>query len=219
MKKEKFYKIQQILEIQTKKRWFILAIFKILPIVFIFLLIFLGNKVKQVINFYVGLNYLLFAILQSISITEKYGFGLLVSNFILIMFVSLCWFLDLVVKKNNFTSVKLNLTKFVILPFAFLSFWFPVNPNSFQPDFKIIYLFNNLAGLAFCLMTPVYLSILILYHPEINLVTFRVTSLVGVIIGGWNILQIFINPDFWWIVVLHLPLFVISIYSLKLSLQ
>ena len=70
-------------------------------------------------------------------------------------------------------------------------------------------------------MTPVYLAILILYYPRVNIVTLRITSLLGVIIGFWNLLVSFvIHPDIlWWFGVLHLPLVFISIYALILSFR
>ena len=70
-------------------------------------------------------------------------------------------------------------------------------------------------------MTPVYLGILTLYYPRVNMVTLRITSLLGVIIGFWNVLVSFLlNFDIlWWFGVLHLPLVFISIYALILSFK
>jgi hypothetical protein len=89
------------------------------------------------------------------------------------------------------------------------------------PDFNIIYLLTNEAGLTFCMMTPVYISLLILHYPRINLVTLIVTSLVGTIIGIYNILTNFIMfPSLlWWNGILHLPLILISVYGLIISLR
>jgi hypothetical protein len=56
-------------------------------------------------------------------------------------------------------------------------------------------------------MTPVYLGILTLYYPKVNVVTLRLTGLLGIIIGFWNmIVNFLIMPDvLWWNGVLHLP--------------
>jgi hypothetical protein len=82
-----------------------------------------------------------------------------------------------------------------------------------------VLLFTNAAGLAFCMMAPVYLAILTLYYPKVNIAILRVTSLLGIIIGFWNMLVNFvINLDFlWWNGVLHLPLVFISICAFILS--
>lgn len=76
-------------------------------------------------------------------------------------------------------------------------------------------------GLAFCLMTPVYVGLLTLYWPRVNIATMRVTSLVGLIIGLYNMYANFgINPGrTWWNGILHIPLLIISVYGLILSLK
>ncbi|HAV42358.1 MAG TPA: hypothetical protein DCW97_08200, partial [Acidobacteria bacterium] len=169
---------------------------------------------------YVGINYLLFAFLQGIAITDKYGFGMVTGNFILMILVSIFWFWEASVNKNNFIPQKLPITRYWVVPLAFLVFWYPVNLESMKPDFNLVYLFTNPAGLAFCTMTPVYLGILTLYYPKVNIATLRVTSLVGIIIALYNIMAIFpYLRVLWWNGVLHIPLLAISIYALVLSLQ
>jgi hypothetical protein len=75
-----------------------------------------------------------------------------------------------------------------------------VNPITLGPDFNPVYLLTSGAGLAFCMMTPVYLAILTVYHPRVNLPVLRVTSLVGVIIGLGNMwLEIVLKPAYWWV--------------------
>jgi hypothetical protein len=196
-------------------------IFKILPTILIFALIFSGNRFSRIFSFYVGINYILFAVLQSISITDRYGFAVVSGNFILMLVVALLWFWEVAVNKNDFTPRKINLIRLWVVPLAFLAFWFPLNLESMKPDFNLSYVFTNPVGLAFCNMTPVYLAILILYYPRVNIVTLRITSLLGVIMGFWNVLVNFLfNFDiFWWFGVLHLPLVFISIYALILSFK
>jgi len=65
------------------------------------------------------------------------------------------------------------------------------------------------------------LTILTLYYPMVNIVTLRVTSLLGIIIGFWNMVVNFLfKPDIlWWNGVLHLPLVFISIYAFILSFR
>lgn len=196
-------------------------VFKIIPIILVFALILYGNRIGRIFSFYVGINYLLFAFLQGIAITDKYGFGMVTGNFILMILVSIFWFWEASVNKNNFTPQKLPITRYWVVPLAFLAFWYPVNLESMKPDFNLVYLFTNPAGLAFCTMTPVYLGILTFYYPKVNIVTLRVTSLAGIIIGFWNMVENFlIKPDIlWWNGVLHLPLVFISIYALILSFK
>jgi hypothetical protein len=196
-------------------------VFKIIPIILVFALILVGNRIGRIFSVYGGLTYLLFAFLQSIAITDKYGFGIVTGNFILMILVAIFWFWEASVNKNDFTPRKLSPIRYWVVPLAFLAFWYPMNPGSMKPDFNLTYLFTNAAGLAFCAMTPVYLGILTLYYPKVNIATLRVTSLLGIIIGFWNmIVNFLIEPDIlWWNGVLHLPLVFISIYALILSFR
>jgi len=196
-------------------------VFKIIPIILILALILFGNRIGRILSLYVGVTYLLFAVLQSIAITDKYGFGIVTGNFILMLIVAIFWFWEVSVNKNNFTSQKLPIIRYWVVPLAFLAFWYPVNLESMKPDFNLAYLFTNPAGLAFCTMTPVYLGILTLYYPKVNIATLRVTSLSGILIGFWNmVVNFLIKPDIlWWNGVLHLPLVFISMYALILSFR
>jgi len=196
-------------------------VFKIIPIILFSALILFGNRIGRIFSLYVGITYLLFAVLQGIAITDKYGFGIVTGNFILKLIVATFWFWEASVNRNNFTPQKLPIIRYWVVPLAFLAFWYPVNLESMKPDFNLAYLFTNPAGLAFCMMTPVYLGILTLYYPKVNIATLRVTSLLGILIGFWNMVVNFVlKPDIlWWNGVLHLPLVFISIYAFILSFR
>lgn len=193
-------------------------VFKIVPIVLVLALIIWGNKVSRLFSVYVGFNYLLFAFLQGIAVTDEYGLGIVLSNFIPMILVAISWFWEAYVVKNDFTPQRISIIKYWVVPLAFIAFWYPLNLVSMQPDFNFTYLFTNPAGLAFCTMTPVYLSILTLYYPRVNMVTLRITSLLGIIIGSWNMITNFlIKPVLCWNGILHIPLLLISIYAFILS--
>jgi hypothetical protein len=68
-------------------------------------------------------------------------------------------------------------------------------------------------------MTPLYLSILILMHPRVNIVAMRVTGLAGALIGFWNMVVNFLMSPaiLWWNGILHTPLVVTSAYAPILS--
>ena len=196
-------------------------IFKILPLVLIICVILFKNRVTRIFNIYVVSTYFLFAFLQNIAFTERYGLAIITINIVMFLLVALFWIWEVAIQKNDFSSpIKLS-KKCWIIPLAFVAFWYPINPETMCPDFNIIYLLTNEAGLTFCMMTPVYISLLILHYPRINLVTLIVTSLVGTIIGIYNILTNFIMfPSLlWWNGILHLPLILISVYGLIISLR
>ena len=198
-------------------------IFKIIPVILIVSTIFLKNAATGVFSVYAGITYLLFAFLQSVAVTEKYGLGIIAGNFIMFSLVAVFWFWEAFVQKNDFSSPKRVGWRYWVVPLAFLAFWYPltISEGSMIPDFNPIGILTNGAGLAFCLMTPVYIAVLTLYHPRINLATLRVTSLVGIIIAFYNVLVnfIFFFSTMWWNGVLHIPLLTISAYGLVLSFR
>lgn len=193
--------------------------FKIVPIILVLSIIMLGNRASRAFSIYTAITYVLFAFLQNIAITDEYGLGILTVNVIMFLLVAAFWFWEAFIQKNDFTPQKRPLWKYWVIPVAVLAYWYPVNPITMMPDFTPIYVFTNMAGLAFCLMTPVYLAILALYHPQVDRATLRITSLVGLIIAFYNILVNFIMfPGLWWNGILHIPLISLSIYALAISI-
>ena len=84
--------------------------------------------------------------------------------------------------------------------------------------FSLKDLIMNESGLTYCMVTPIILSILLLYYPRINGITLRITSFVGLLFGILNMITWFIlNTNFWWMGILHLPLLIISCVGLVLS--
>ena len=195
-------------------------VFKAIPIALLLALAALGNRVGRLFSAYAGVNYLLLAVLQGVAVTDEYGLAILTGNLVLMVFVATLWFWEAVAHRNDFTPRKLPLSRYWVIPLAFLAFWYPANPRSLQPDFNPAYLLTNAAGLAFCMMTPVYLGVLILYYPRVNIATLRVTALLGAIIGFWNMVVNFVMGPLnlqWWNGVLHIPLVLTSAYALYLS--
>jgi hypothetical protein len=196
-------------------------VFKIIPIILLIGIIIFHNKIRRIFSIYVGASYLLFAFGQSIAITDNYGVAVCTINVIMFSIVAAFWAWEAWVARNDFTPRRVPLWRYCVVPPALLALWFPLNWQTFQPDFNPLYLFTNVAGVTFCMMTPVYVGLLTLYWPKVNIATLRVTSLVGVIIGFYNMLTNFaMRPGrLWWNGVLHLPLLVISVYGLILSMK
>jgi len=200
----------------------IFPVFKIAPLLLFLLIALTGNRVNRIFSIYVGINYLMFAFLQSIAVTEEYGLAIITVNLLMFILVASLWLWEAVINKNDLTSKNKPFWRYWVIPLAILAFWYPctISGSTAKLDFNPLKILTNEAGLTFCMMTPVYLAILTLYHPEVNVATMRVTALVGVIIGFYNVLMnFFIEPSLWWNGVLHIPLLTISIYSLILSFR
>ncbi|UCE99231.1 MAG: hypothetical protein JSV82_08700 [Planctomycetota bacterium] len=196
-------------------------IFKVIPIILVIGIIVFRNKVSRLFSIYVSLSYVLFAFGQSIGVTEKYGLVICTLNLTMFLIVAGFWIWEAIVLQNDFVPAKLFIWRYWVVPLAFLAFWYPINLRTGRPDFNPIYLFTNIAGMAFCTMTPFYVGLLTLYWPKVNMATLRVTSLVGFIIGLYNMhLNFIVRPGIlWWNGVLHIPLLAISLYGLILSLK
>jgi hypothetical protein len=197
----------------------IYPIFKIIPIMLLIGIFVFRNRLARLFAVYVCFSYILFAVGQSMAVTEEYGVSICTINMIMFPAVAAFWLWEAVVLYNDFTLTRQPLWRYWVVPLAVLAFWGPISRA--KPDFNPAYLFTNGAGVAFCMMTPVYVGLLTLYWPKVNIAALRVTSLVGLIIGLYNMLTNFImRPStHWWNGVLHIPLLVISLYGLILSLK
>ncbi len=193
--------------------------FQIAAVLFIIGVILLRNRFSRVFSIYAGLSYLLFTVGQNISITEEYGTAVLSVNIIMFALVAAFWFWEAFQGRNDFSAWPRSPWRYWAAIPAFLAFWFPLDWATLRPDFNPIHLVTSGSALTFCMMTPVFLAVLIIHYPRINRATLRVTSLIGIIIGFYNILVNFImEPALWWNGVLHLPLVILSIYGLVISL-
>jgi hypothetical protein len=107
-----------------------------------------------------------------------------------------------------------------LLPLALLVFWSPiaVEGDKVVPDFDPILLLTSPDyGLAYCFVTPVFLFLLILFYPRVDVLTLRVTAFNGLLYGLFNLTHWF-NPDMVWMGVLHIPLLIIPLVALFLPL-
>lgn len=193
--------------------------FKVIPIILLVCIIIFRNKVARLFAIYVGIAYALFAIGQSIAITAQYGVSICTINVVMFLIVAAFWAWEAVVLQNDYTLKKLPIWRYWVVPLAVLAFWYPASKG--RPDFNPVLLVTSGSGLAFCMMTPVYVGLLTLYWPKVNIAVLRVTSLVGFIIGLYNMnLNFIMRPStLWWNGILHIPLLVISLYGLILSLK
>jgi len=185
--------------------------FHIATIIIIILLIIFKNKVRQVFNIYICISFFYFAFAQGVFFTDKYGVAIMGNYVIIFSIIGIYWIWEIIVKQNDFTLPKIPYWKYWVVPFAFLSFWSPV-----ELEFRPIYLLTSDYGTTFCFTAPVILAILSLYHPRVNIAVLRVTSFVSLFVGILNMTYIFLD-GIWWLIVLHIPLFVISLYCLILS--
>ena len=192
-------------------------LFKIVPIVIIALLAAIKNRGVGVFNIYTAALSLGFAFFQTTASTEKYGFAVLTGNLTVYTIVLFFWIVEAFVKKNEIVDETRPWWRYWVVPFAFLSFWYPINLTTLQPDFSVPGILDSASGLTYCMMTPVFLAIVTLFCKRFNRAAVRVTAFAGAVSGVFNIVQWFLQPLLWWMGVLHIPLFVVSVYAFVLS--
>lgn len=182
------------------------------PVIIVLLLLFvLKNKFAKIFNIYVLLSYVAFAVLQNIAFTETYGLSVVTINVFMFLLVAFVWLKEVLYPKNDYTFSNLNWKQSWLILLALIAFWAPLSKGVF--DFNPKHLLYSGSSLAFCLMTPVYLTIMTLNIPQINVATYRITAIVGVIIGFYN-MMLFQNPNTVSLATLHIPLLIISFWAM-----
>jgi len=198
----------------------VFPVFQVIAIIMILLLIFFRRKMCRLFCVYTAICYVLFNV-QNIAITEKYGLSIVTVNIITFSLVAASWGWEAVAGKNDFSRIRQPYWKYLVVVAAVFAFWLPISPQTGGPDFKLIYFLTSGSALTFCLMTPVFMAVLLFFYPDVNLVTLRVTSLIGTAIGLCNVIPKLILRQYstWWDGFLHLPLLVLSILGIVLSMR
>lgn len=194
----------------------IFPIIKILMLVFV-LGILISDRINKIFAFFISILLLAVSLFQNSAITHDYGFVILTGSLILQLIMALSWLWEAILPQNVYSRPINFGWKWILVPLVLLAFWFPMN-NLANPDFSVTSLFANSAMLTFCMITPILLFLLILAFPKVNLVTFRITSFAGLLFGSMNMVQWFmLNREFWWLGVLHLPLFILAVLAISLK--
>ncbi len=96
----------------------------------------------------------------------------------------------------------------------------PVQSDGMRLDFNPWLFFTTEAGLTGCMMLTVYTGFQAIFYPDVNLGLMRLSGFIGLLIAILNLLTHFILiPTNFWIGVLHLPLFLVSLSAFLLSLR
>ena len=171
----------------------------------------------RIVDAYFTVVLALIALSNNIALTESFGLVVLTSNFVPMVIVALLWAWETCKPMNDFTLTRGPFWKYWVIPLAVLAFWFPVGQD-YGPNFDPALLITSDYGIFFCPTVPVILALLSLAYPRVNHTLLRATSLVGLIVGLFNAMMLFIDPEYTvWLFVLHTPLILISFYCLVIS--
>lgn len=188
-------------------------VFQAITLLFLLAVMIGRKKTSRWFTLYVTCSYLLYAVIQNIAITSQYGFSMVTMNVVMMLLVAYVWLRDCWKGENEYTFTNLNGKTAWLVLVALFCLWWPMNIKTGAPDFNPLYLFTGGSAMAFCPMTPVFLVILIWCKPTINRTTYRVTAMVGLIIGCFN-MGSFAHPAGFYLGIYHLPLLLLSLYAL-----
>jgi hypothetical protein len=176
------------------------------------------QKSGRLVAAYFGLNYLIIAGLQTHAITDQYGYAVHTGALVATALIGILW-LVVALRGTLGASFKgVPPWRWFLLPLALLVFWSPVavKDGAIIPNFDPRLLLTSVDyGLTYCFMTPVFLFLLILFYPEVDKFTLRVTAFNGLIYGILN-LSHWSDPARYWIGVMHIPLIVLPLVALML---
>ena len=94
----------------------VFPVFKVLTILLIAGIIFLGDRVTRIFHAYAGTIILASAWLQNMADTPEYGSAIITGNIIVFTVVALLWIWEAVVKKSDFSPQKLPLWRYWVVP-------------------------------------------------------------------------------------------------------
>jgi hypothetical protein len=193
-------------------------IFHFATLLLVALVFYRPEKLGWLVAGYMGLNYLVIAVTETMGQTQKYGFVVHPGGMIAYLILGITWLI--VAAKNDLTPSfkRLTIPEYGLFLLALLAFWSPyrVVNTTIQPRFNPLFLLTSPDyGMTFCLTTPVFLFGLILFYPSVNSFAYRVTAFNGLLYGLFNLTHWF-SADRRWMGFLHLPLLIMSVYALIL---
>jgi hypothetical protein len=193
-------------------------IFHIVTLLIVALVFYRPGKMGRLVAGYMGMNYLVIAITETMGQTQTYGFVVHTGGMIAYLILGITWLI--VAAKNDITPSfkRMTIPEYGLFLLALLAFWAPyiVVNTTIQPRFDPLLLLTSPDyGMTFCLTTPVFLFGLILFYPSVNSFAFRITAFNGLLYGLFNLTHWF-SADRRWMGFLHLPLLIISVYALIL---
>ena len=108
-------------------------------------------------------------------------------------------------------------------PLAAWAYWSPPKPFELEPSYLLVGYF----AVSFCFTTPVVLTLMALYYPDVNKPVMRLTAFLGLVYGLYNVvpplvllaLGTYIPEAIWRGTILHLPLLITGVYALGLTIR
>ena len=182
-----------------------------------------GERAARAFDVYALAVYLMIAVGQGIGFSERYGLVVLTGNVALTLLVAFSWGWECLVGRNRFRREYFAPERLWLVPLAAWAYWSPPEPFELDPSYLLIGYF----GISYCFTTPVVLTLMALYYPDVNVPVMRLTAFLGLVFGLYNVvpplvylaLGTYIAEALWRGTILHLPLLITSAYALALTVR
>ena len=107
--------------------------FQIVSLVMLMLLVLRRVTMSRWFMFYVGGCYVLYAIVQKVAVTDKYGFSIVTVNVVMMLLVALLWMREAWRGSSMLTFGNLNRRTAWLIPVALFCLWWPNISNFILP--------------------------------------------------------------------------------------
>ncbi|GMU63000.1 MAG: hypothetical protein AMXMBFR34_47630 [Myxococcaceae bacterium] len=155
------------------------------------------------------------AFLQNMANTEQFGYAWLVGNTVVQVIVAAWCLIDVATGRTILDRAGLRTGRLWLLAPMALALLMPYRIEGGNVAPSIESAPWNEAGVSYCMITPVVLGVLLIFSGGVDRRTLSVASFVGLGFGVMNLVVWFgLNPENWWMGVLHFPLVIISALGL-----
>lgn len=220
MNPEESYKV--IAEVMSKPIIYQFAY--LFPIAKLFLILFFicpiiwKNRFSKIYSIMAVILLFTVIMFQNMSKETNYGFAILIGNITVQMIIVVLFLWEIKANRNDFSKYKISPINIITFILGFLAFWMPAKDGFIYFNAKDI-LFNE-AGLTFCMIIPIIIASLLMYYKTINIKLLKIMSFIGIYYGILNQITWFVlNPVYWWMGILHLPLLINSIIGFIIAIK
>ncbi len=191
--------------------------FHIAQAILILALLVWGNKMGKIFSTLVGIHFLFVAQFQTVAVTERYGVAVIAIAFIWFALIGLGWIWEARLGRTDYTLRRLPWRSYWVVPMAIFAFWDPDVPWTFDPSMFL----NSTSPTAFCMIVTIYLAIVLLYFPHVNLPLLRVSSFVAIVMTVFIAYSANVrggSDGLYWLL-LHSPMTAVGLYGLIRALR
>jgi hypothetical protein len=197
---------------------YLFPIAKLILILYFICPILWKNKFSKIYSIMAVILLSTVIIFQNMSNDTSYVFTILIGNVIAQMVIVILFLWEIKVNKNDFSEYNISPINIVTFILGFLAFWMPSKDGIMYFSVKDI-LFNE-AGLTFCMIIPIIITSLLMYYKTVNITLLKIMSFIGIYYGLLNQMTWFVlNPVYWWMGILHLPLLINSIIGFIIAIK